>query len=148
MLILPLKNDLVDYATKNKTKSQFLNQKTHNGDFKKENHKTVGVLQKQQKKKPDLPTTTLNRTMENTKNPNSARFVFSLILLWFHYNTRLLPFSPFFLSPFFLFPFFLSFPFLRFCWLCAKKTYFSPFQFSRPHRLFLTSFYKRSFNKK
>jgi len=75
------------------------------------------------KKKTDLRTMMLNRTMESNKNPNYARFVFSL-LLRFHYNTRLLPFSPFFLSPFFLFPFFLSFPFLHFCLLYAKKTYF------------------------
>jgi len=88
---------------------------------KKKNHKTVGILENE--KKIDLRTTMLNRTMESNKNPNSARFVFSL-LLRFHYNTRLLPFSPFFLSPFFLFPFFLSFPFLCFCLLCAKKTYF------------------------
>jgi len=90
---------------KTKKKSQFLNQKTHNDDFGK--------------KKTNLRTTMLNRTMESNQNPNSGRIVFSFRLLRFHYNTRLLPFSPFFLSPFFLFPFFLSFPFLRFCLFCA-----------------------------
>jgi len=100
------------------------------------------ITEMQKKKKPDLRTTTLNWTMKNNKNLNFVRFVFSLILLLqFHYNTRLFPFSPFFLSPFFL-----LFPFLRFCWLCAKKTYFSPLQFSHPHPLSITSFYKRSFN--
>jgi len=76
---------------------------------KKKRQNCWRITETQKKKKTDLPTTTLNRTMENTKNPNSARFVFSLLLLRFHYNTRLLPFSSFFLSPFFLFPFFLSF---------------------------------------
>jgi len=53
MLNLPLKNNSLDYATKNKKrKSQFFNQKIHNDDFKKKkNHKPVGVVEKRTEKK-------------------------------------------------------------------------------------------------